>query len=215
LGIVTTGGHFEVLIPANSRLPACRERIFTTGRDEQKAIKIIVMQGQSTLASGNELLGEFAVSGLPSAPAGGVEVNVAFMIDKEGLFSASATNLATGDEHEIDVIPDAGFDEGEIEHLSAERTMKEDAMAAAEQVEATRQRLDVLLSETGRLIGRARQLPSPSEKVKSTLDKAERLLGLMHRALRGGPTKDMSQEALVLQRTQRTLRAILCGEPSD
>ena len=209
LGIMTAGGQMEVLIPSNSRLPAFRERSFTTQRDDQEAIRIIVLQGENTLASNNDLLGEFEVSGLPPLPAGHLEINVTFTIDEEGLFSAAAINLATGEQHAIDVVPDSGFDEGEVENLSAERSMREVRLDEAEEIEASRQRLDVLLSETARLVARVRKHVPTDTKIAGTLEKTDRLLALMHQALREGPPKDMGQEALVLQRTQQTLRTLL------
>src|SRR5690606_15577423 len=78
LGIMTFGSHFEELIPANTTVPTSMSKTFTTSRDNQTAVKIIVMQGDNERAEENELLGEFILTGLRRAPKGEVEVEVTF-----------------------------------------------------------------------------------------------------------------------------------------
>src|SRR5678815_378609 len=74
LGIMTFGSYFEELIPQNTTVPTSRTKIFTTSRDHQTAVKILVMQGESKKADENELLGEFILTGLRRAPKGHVEI---------------------------------------------------------------------------------------------------------------------------------------------
>ena len=81
LGIMTFGGYFEELIPQNTTVPTHRTKIFTTSRDNQTAVKILVMQGESERAEENELLGEFILTGLRRAPKGQVEIEVTFEIN--------------------------------------------------------------------------------------------------------------------------------------
>lgn len=69
LGVMVAGGLFEPLIPQNSTVPASRSKTFTTSRDNQTAVKILVMQGESERAEENELLGEFVLDGLRRAKA--------------------------------------------------------------------------------------------------------------------------------------------------
>jgi molecular chaperone DnaK len=210
LGVATAGGGCEVLIPANARLPASREKIFTTYRDDQTAIKIAVLQGHSTRAHDNELIGQFRISALPPGPAGRIEINVSFHIDSEGLFSASATNIATGDEHEIAIIPE-GLDEQDVERFTAVENEVEKSSKVAEEVEAARQRLDILLSETTRMIGRARRVGIIPPGSNTVLEKAERVVALMHESLRENPGQDMTREAMVLERLQQTIQSMLQG----
>ncbi len=96
LGIMVVGGYFEELIPQNSTVPTSRSKIFTTVRENQTAVKILVMQGESRRADENELLGEFILTGLRRAQAGQVEVEVTFEINADGIVSVHAKDLETG-----------------------------------------------------------------------------------------------------------------------
>src|SRR5690606_12980339 len=90
LGIMTFGSHFEELIPQNTTVPTSQTKTFTTSRDNQTAVKILVMQGDSEKADENELLGEFILTGLRRAPKGHVEIEVAFEINTDGIVSVHA-----------------------------------------------------------------------------------------------------------------------------
>lgn len=103
LGISTFGGHFARLIERNTTVPVTKAHIFTTTRDDQSAVKIRVLQGESDLAEENDLLGEFVLAGIPSAPKGEPEIEVSFDIDSNGMVSVSARDLATGSEQSITV----------------------------------------------------------------------------------------------------------------
>ena len=96
LGIMTFGSYFEELIPQNTTVPTHRTKIFTTSRDNQTAVKILVMQGESQRAEENELLGEFILTGLRRAPKGQVEIEVTFEINADGIVSVRAKDLETG-----------------------------------------------------------------------------------------------------------------------
>ncbi|MCH2185768.1 Hsp70 family protein, partial [Myxococcota bacterium] len=103
LGISTFGGHFARLIERNTTVPVTKAHIFTTTRDDQSAVKIRVLQGESDLAEENDLLGEFVLAGIPPAPKGAPEIEVSFDIDSNGMVSVSARDLATGSEQSITV----------------------------------------------------------------------------------------------------------------
>ncbi|MFB6262918.1 MAG: Hsp70 family protein, partial [Bradymonadaceae bacterium] len=117
LGIMVHGGGYERLIEANSTIPTSESRIFTTVRDEQTSVKIVVLQGESDDAEENELLGEFVLSGLREAPAGEVEIEVEFSISADGIVSVSATDLETGKEQSITVTASSDLTEEEIDRM--------------------------------------------------------------------------------------------------
>ena len=96
LGIATFGGHFARLIERNTTVPVRKQHIFTTTRDNQSAVKIRVLQGESETAAENDLLGEFVLSGIRPAPKGEPEIEVSFDIDANGIVSVSARDPATG-----------------------------------------------------------------------------------------------------------------------
>ena len=90
LGILTVGAVFEELIPQNTTVPTQRTKVFTTGRDNQTQVKIIVLQGGAEQGADNELLGEFLLTGLRRAPRGQVEIEVTFEINADGIVSVRA-----------------------------------------------------------------------------------------------------------------------------
>lgn len=120
LGIMVHGGGFESLIEANSTIPTSQSHPFTTVRDNQTTVKIVVMQGESGRAEENELLGEFALSGLRRAPAGEVEIEVEFEISSDGIVSVSARDLETGAAQSITVSASSSLTESEIQQMIEE-----------------------------------------------------------------------------------------------
>ena len=117
LGIMVVGGYFEELIPLNTTVPTSRSKVFTTIRDNQTAVKILVMQGESHRADENELLGEFILTGLRRAPAGQVEVEVTFEINSDGIVSVHAKDLETGQQQSITVTATSGLTKDEIQNM--------------------------------------------------------------------------------------------------
>jgi molecular chaperone DnaK len=117
LGIGTYGGHFAKLIHRNTTLPVRRSHVFTTTRDNQKAVKIRVLQGESDVAEENDLLGEFILSGIPEARKGEPEIEVSFDIDTNGIVSVSARDRSTGREQSIRVNATGTLSEDEIQRI--------------------------------------------------------------------------------------------------
>lgn len=117
LGIRTAGGFSSILIPKNSTIPTQASHIFTTVTDGQPSVKIQVLQGESKLASENELLGEFALTDVPPAKAGTPEIEVAFAIDSNGILQVSAKDLKTQKEQSIVVTAKSDLTEQEKEAL--------------------------------------------------------------------------------------------------
>jgi molecular chaperone DnaK len=125
LGIATYGGHFARLIERNTTVPVSKGHIFTTTRDNQSAVKIRVLQGESDTASDNDLLGEFVLSGIRPAPKGEPEVEVNFDIDANGIVSVSARDLATGKEQSITVNATGTLSDEEIQQIIEENELYE------------------------------------------------------------------------------------------
>ena len=117
LGIATYGGHFAKLIERNTTLPVRRAHVFTTTRDNQTAVKIRVLQGESDVAEENDLLGEFILSGIREARKGEPEIEVSFDIDTNGIVSVSARDLATGREQSITVNATGTLSDDEIQKI--------------------------------------------------------------------------------------------------
>ena len=128
LGIATFGGHFAKLIERNTTVPVRKSHIFTTTRDNQSAVKIRVLQGESEQAIENDLLGEFVLTGIRQAPKGEPEVEVAFDIDANGIVSVAARDLETSKEQSITVNATGTLDESEIQQIIEENELYEVAV---------------------------------------------------------------------------------------
>ncbi|MFP6624686.1 MAG: molecular chaperone DnaK [Myxococcota bacterium] len=125
LGIGTYGGHFARLIERNTTVPVNKSHVFTTTRDDQSAVKIRVLQGESGTALENDLLGEFTLQGIRPAPKGEPEIDVTFDIDPNGIVSASARDLATGQEQSITVKTTGTLSEEEITQIVEDHDLYE------------------------------------------------------------------------------------------
>ena len=120
LGIATFDGHFAVLTPRNTTVPVRKAHTFTTTRDDQRAVKIRVLQGESQRADQNHLLGEFVLGEIAAARKGEPEIEVSFDIDSNGIVNVSARDLATGREQSITVQTTGTLSENEIQEIIAQ-----------------------------------------------------------------------------------------------
>jgi len=114
LGVAIAGGYARKLIPKNTTVPTSTTEVFTTSKDLQTTVKIMVLQGESEIARENELLGEFVLSGLREATRGEVEIEVTFDINSEGIVSASAKDKETGMQQSITVTASGGLTREEL-----------------------------------------------------------------------------------------------------
>jgi molecular chaperone HscA len=117
LGIETMGGLMDVLIPRNSKIPNKAGRQYTTQKDGQGSMRISVYQGERDLVQDNRKLAEFSLTGIPGMPAGLPKVEVTFMIDADGILKVSATELRSGVAQSIDVKPQYGLTDEEVENM--------------------------------------------------------------------------------------------------
>ena len=117
LGIETMGGLMDVLIPRNSKIPSKTGRQYTTQKDGQGSMRISVFQGERDLVKDNRKLAEFNLSGIPGMPAGLPKVEVSFLINADGILSVTAKELRSGVEQSIDVKPQYGLTDNEVEKM--------------------------------------------------------------------------------------------------
>ncbi|MEI7589473.1 MAG: Fe-S protein assembly chaperone HscA [Chitinophagia bacterium] len=115
LGIETMGGLMDVLLPRNSKIPTKAARQYTTQKDAQSGINIAVYQGERDLVKDNRKLGAFTLSGIPSMPAGLPKVEVSFLINADGILQVSAKELRSGVAQSIDIKPQYGLTDEEVE----------------------------------------------------------------------------------------------------
>jgi molecular chaperone DnaK len=128
LGIETLGGVMTRIIERNTTIPTKKSQIFSTAADNQTAVEIHVLQGERPMALDNRTLGKFDLVGIPPAPRGIPQIEVAFDIDANGIVHVSAKDLTTGKEQKIVVQASSGLSEAEIDGMvkGAEEHMEED-----------------------------------------------------------------------------------------
>src|SRR2546423_2050537 len=120
LGVETLGGVMTVLIPRNTTIPTSKNETFSTASDNQSAVTINVLQGVREIGRGNRLLGEFNLEGIPPAPRGMPQIEVAFSVDVNGILNVSAKDLGTNKEARITVQNSGGASKEQIENMKRE-----------------------------------------------------------------------------------------------
>ncbi|AJF26171.1 MULTISPECIES: molecular chaperone DnaK [unclassified Haloarcula] len=154
LGVEVKGGLFERLIDKNTTIPTEESKIFTTAQDNQTQVQIRVFQGEREIAEENELLGAFALSGIPPAPAGTPQIEVSFNIDENGIVNVEAEDKGSGNKEDITIEGGAGLSDDQIEEMQqeAEQHAEEDEqrrerIEARNEAEASVRRAETLLDE--------------------------------------------------------------------
>ena len=136
LGIETLGGVMTTLITRNTTIPTRKSETFSTATDNQTSVEVHVLQGERPLARDNRTLGRFHLIGLPPAPRGVPQVEVAFDIDANGIVSVSAKDMATGQEQKITISGASGLSKDDVDRLVKE------AQSHASEDQARRELID-------------------------------------------------------------------------
>ena len=174
LGITVAGGYSAVLIPKNTTVPTSASHTFSTVRDYQTSVKIMVLQGEDQRAEENELLGEFLLSGLRSAMRGEVAIDVTFSLSADGIVSVQARDQETGGEASITVAASSGLTPAELKRIIDEQR---DNLLELRQADETRLKADELrglAADLERLLPDVHALIAGSEFGPDAIAKAER-----------------------------------------
>jgi len=128
LGIETLGGVATPIIERNTTIPSKKSQIFSTAADSQTSVEIHVVQGERPMATDNKTLGRFILDGIPPAPRGLPQIEVAFDIDADGILHVNAQDKATGREQKITITASSGLSKNEVEEMvqQAEAHAEED-----------------------------------------------------------------------------------------
>lgn len=209
LGIMVVGGYFEELIPQNTTVPTSRSKLFTTVRDNQTAVKILVLQGESRRAEENELLGEFILTGLRRASAGQVEVEVTFEINADGIVSVHAKDVETGKEQSITVTATSGLTEEEIDEMMKEAQDYAVTRRSDEEAEGTKQEAETLIAEIEKLFPEVESVVAGSDFGRDAIDKARAVVDRAHSLIERGDMAGLKEQIDALSRTQRMFKGVV------
>jgi molecular chaperone DnaK len=147
LGIETKGGVFTRLIDRNTTIPTRKSEIFSTADDGQTSVEIHVLQGERDLAAYNKTLGKFQLMGIPPAPRGIPQIEVAFDIDANGITHVSAKDMATGNQQKIEIKSSSGLGDDEIKKMVRDAEMNaEDDKKKKEAVDVRNQAENLVYS---------------------------------------------------------------------
>jgi len=209
LGIMTFGSHFEELIPQNTTVPTARTKTFTTSRDDQTAVKILVLQGESARADENELLGEFILTGLRKAKKGHVEIEVTFEINSDGIVSVQAKDTETGQAQSIQVTASSGLTQDEIKNMV---TNAQDYMVERrtdERFEGVKQEAETLMAEIERLFPEIERAVGSADFGRDALSKARGAVDRTRGAIESKSTSAVEQQVEQLARTLRMFKGVV------
>ena len=209
LGIMVAGGYFHRLIDRNTTVPTSKSHIFTTVRDDQTSVKIVVFQGESDRAEENELLGEFVLSGLRKASKGEVEVDVTFEISADGIVGVSAQDMETGTEQHITVTATSGLTEAEIERMASENQEFLVSSRAEDEVEKERQRIEKLVNEADALLPKVEEVLSGTPFGQDSLDNVRLILDDARAAVERRDAAALEQVAEPLVRTLNMFHGVV------
>jgi len=150
LGLETIGGLMKVLIPRNTPIPVRQSDVFSTSEANQSSVEIHVWQGERQMATDNKSLGRFRLSGIPPAPRGVPQVQVAFDIDANGLLQVSATDRTTGRKQSVSIQGGSNLNEEDVTALLAEAEARADEDRRKRNQIERRNRAQTLLAQAER-----------------------------------------------------------------
>ena len=202
LGIETLGGVFTTLIERNTTIPTRKSEKSSTAADNQPSVEIHALQGERKMAQDNRTLGKFHLDGIPPAPRGLPQIEVAFDIDANGIIHVSAKDLGTNKEQKITITASSGLSESEIRQMvkDAEEHADEDR-GQREQVE-TRNAADNAAYQAEKVL-REQGAKIPSDK----RSRVEHAIAALRSAIESGGTGDLKARMEELNKEMQAVSA--------
>ena len=200
LGIETLGGVMTTLINRNTTIPTRKSEVFSTATDNQTNVEVHVLQGERQMARDNRTLGRFQLVGLPPAPRGMPQIEVAFDIDANGIVNVTAKDVATGKEQKITISGSSGLNKDEVDRMvkDAEGHAAEDK--ARREVIDARNQADSLAYSVEKTINENRdRLPAVD------VERVERAIEVVRDAVKGDNLETIRAASAELQKASHSI----------
>ncbi len=207
LGIETLGGVFTKLIDKNTTIPTRKSQVFSTAADSQPAVSIHVLQGEREMAEFNKTLGRFELVGIPPAPRGVPQIEVAFDIDANGIVHVNAKDLGTGKEQSIRITASSGLSKEEIDN------MVKDAEAHADEDKNRKDLIDAKNMLDGLVYSTEKSLKEFGDKLSEDEQKnLNDLIAKSKTALEGNDATEIANVAEELKTASHKLAELLYSQ---
>jgi len=204
LSIETKGGIASPIIRRNTTIPARKSQLFSTAKDNQTGVEIVVVQGERVMAVENTVLGRFILDGIPPAPRGEPRIEVSFKTDADGILQVTAQDQATGKEQQITITASSGLSEKEIKRMVAEAKEHDERNWQRRQGIKTLNRADSMAYQAEKTVERYgdRLTAAIQSRVRSEVD-------ALRRSLRTGDMDtDMEKVEQAMRKLDETTRMI-------
>jgi molecular chaperone DnaK len=204
LGIETLGGVMTPLIMRNTTIPTRKSEVFSTATDNQTSVEVHVLQGERPMARDNRTLGRFHLVGLPPAPRGVPQIEVAFDIDANGIVNVSAKDMATGKEQKITITGSSGLAKDEVDRMVREAESHAAEDRARREVIDARNEADSLAYQVEKTINENQDKVPSSERAR-----IESAIADVRRVLQGDDVAAIRKAKDELQRASHDLASRL------
>ena len=200
LGIETMGGVMSKMITKNTTIPTKFSQVFSTADDNQPAVTIKVFQGEREIATGNKMLGEFNLEGIPPSPRGTPQIEVTFDIDANGILHVGAKDKGTGKENKITIKANSGLTDAEIEQMVKDAELNADEDKKKVEMVQARNQAETMINSVKKSV--AEHGDKLDEAEKSSIDEA---VTALEEALKGDDKDDIEAKTNVLMTASQKL----------
>lgn len=204
LGIETMGGVFTRIIDRNTTIPTSKKQIFSTATDNQPSVDIHVLQGEREMAADNKTLGRFELSGIPAAPRGVPQIEVAFDIDANGIVNVSAKDLGTGKEQKITITSSGSLSKEEVDKMVKEAQANEAADKKRRESVDAKNQADTLIYQAEKTV-KGMEGKGHDDKIK----KVQEAINTLKETMKGDDVDKIKADTEALQKPLYELSAEL------